>query len=250
MSGHSNILLSLGEAAAGNGLLTNLEAYWTMDDADISGSTLIDVHGTYDGTITGATTGVSGVVGEAFSFDGSGDYVNMGNVLNFDRTDAFSYALWMKKDSDGNLEFPISKVKHAVPFNGWELQLTTTDKPEFFLINNNPSNLIRVTATTATIKAADGWVHYVATYDGSSSASGVTQYINGSAIASTIVNNSLSSSTIFTWDLMIGRRPNLTGYDFDGDLDEIGIWSRELSSTDVAALYNGGSGLAYSSFTS
>jgi hypothetical protein len=30
-----------------------------------------------------------------------------------------------------------------------------------------------------------------------------------------------------------------------GDIDEVGIWSRVLTSTEVTQLYNGGAGLQY-----
>jgi hypothetical protein len=32
---------------------------------------------------------------------------------------------------------------------------------------------------------------------------------------------------------------------FDGTIDEVGIWNRSLSSSEVSELYNGGSGASY-----
>jgi len=43
----------------------------------------------------------------------------------------------------------------------------------------------------------------------------------------------------------LGKPSGLSTADFDGLIDEVGIWSRALNSTEVSELYNSGSGLAY-----
>jgi hypothetical protein len=50
-------------------------------------------------------------------------------------------------------------------------------------------------------------------------------------------------------DFSIGRR-NIPapGY-LDGTIDEVGFWKRLLTPVEMTALYNGGAGLAFSSFT-
>jgi hypothetical protein len=39
--------------------------------------------------------------------------------------------------------------------------------------------------------------------------------------------------------------PNISGGSFNGSIDEVGIWSRALTSSEVTSLYNSGSGRQY-----
>lgn len=248
MSGHSNILLSYGEAAAGNGLLTNLEAYWKLDDAS---ATQTDSHASYDGTITGATHSATGILNNAVSFDGSGDYINMGDVLDFERTDSFSISCWCKpaavtgaltlvakRDSGTGAGYGIVRRGSA---GGYYIG--------FDLGNSFSSNWLFVSGATTAVSSSATWYHVVCTYDGSSSASGVKIYVNGAAESLTTVYNSLSATTLTSYPFNIGSRNNGASQVWNGTLDEVGVWSRELSSTDVTVLNNGGSPLPYSSYT-
>lgn len=82
------------------------------------------------------------------------------------------------------------------------------------------------------------WYFWTATWD---SAGNLTLYKNGSSIASvaTTGNNKATSSTF-----NIGRAEDSTYYT-NGSIDEVGYWSRALTSTEVTTLYNLGNGLQY-----
>lgn len=66
--------------------------------------------------------------------------------------------------------------------------------------------------------------------------------VNGGTPVTQAYTNSISSS-INTRTLGAA-----TGYNFFGYLDEVGMWTRSLNSTEIACLYNSGAGLAYSDF--
>ena len=56
---------------------TNNDLYYSFDDDDLTGSNPQDLTGNYpDGTTSGATTGQTGLINEAFYFDGINDYVD------------------------------------------------------------------------------------------------------------------------------------------------------------------------------
>ena len=60
-------------------LSTGLEAYWTFNDDDLTGSDPDDVTGNgFDGTNNGATTSATGKIEEGFDYDGTNDYVATG----------------------------------------------------------------------------------------------------------------------------------------------------------------------------
>jgi len=58
----------------------------------------------------------------------------------------------------------------------------------------------------------------------------------------------VTDTSIFDSTAVFGVGTESTLDSFDGKIDEVGIWSRTLTSTEASQLYNGGSGLSYDSF--
>lgn len=82
---------------------------------------------------------------------------------------------------------------------------------------------------------SQNWYHLLYTYDGTSAAI----YVNGNLLGST----SKSWNTANSSNLFIGTRPDALNSFFHGKIDDIGVWNRVLSSTEIAAVYNGPTGL-------
>jgi hypothetical protein len=74
----------------------------------------------------------------------------------------------------------------------------------------------------------------------------MTTYHDGSVVAGTLTGSVPASIFNSSEPFIIGRYDN-DAY-ADGQIDEVGIWSRALSSTEVTKLYNGGAGLQYPFF--
>lgn len=234
-------------AVVANGLLTGLESYWKLDEAS---GTILDSHGSNDGTLTGATYGATGVINDAIDFDGTGDYITISDVLDFDYNEPFSIQCWYKPNSAStDNHFLVAKQESGGNFRGYALWRGGSGQNHrlLFELVSTPSNLLSFKGTTQLTNTSK-WYHIVATYDGSDAVSGMTLYIDGSSESSTGTTDSLSTTTVNAVDLVIGARG--TGQETDGVLDEVGIWSRELSASDVTTLYNSGSGTPYGDFTS
>jgi len=88
------------------------------------------------------------------------------------------------------------------------------------------------------LKVADtNWHHIVVTIDGSGNA---IVYYDASA------STTLTGAT--TRDPQDGSAigaQTITVRNFDGAIDEVGIWDKVLSQADVTAIYNSGSGIPY-----
>jgi hypothetical protein len=83
------------------------------------------------------------------------------------------------------------------------------------------------------------WYHISVVYN--AAAGTALFYVNGSQQGTT--QTGMETSIFNGGDaLWIGRGE---GKYLDGVMDELGIWSRALTSTEVTSLYNGGSGLQY-----
>ncbi len=210
-----------------------------------SGSTLSVITATTDGEEYRVTCFMEIYVVEQFGnyysllFGGTNEYVNMGNVLNFERTDAFSISLWCKTTT--NDKFLIAKNSGTAPYAGYAVYLnggTYTGAITFLLSNTSSTNEFQVFTTTATINNGN-WHHCICTYDGSSLVSGMHIYIDGEIVDLTIWKNTLTGSIITTAPFRIGQWDG-TGYAFEGNIDETSVYNKELSLPEVEAIYNSG----------
>jgi len=206
-----------------------------------SGSNIVIQTATPDGNIFRATCFMKVYGIEQFRneysllFDGSNEYVTMENVFDFDKTDAFSISCWVKKLNTAANAYIISKFD-ATPI-GWGMKITATGTIEMLLYRTSTTN--ETTVRTVSTSFDDGnWHHIVATMDGTGNASGITIYANGSVTPVTTVYNTLSSSISNTGSLNFSGRTNGASQVLNGYIDEVSIYDKELSLSEVQAIYN------------
>jgi hypothetical protein len=128
----------------------------------------------------------------------------------------------------------VDKANSTTPTNGWILYLTGDGRQLQFVADYTTTNLTRVSA--AGVLAFNTWQHVAVTWDGSPSASGVRLYLNGvevaysasTSAAGTRVDDALE-------DLKIGNDKS-RARTFNGRIDEVQVWNRALSASEVAAL--------------
>jgi hypothetical protein len=172
---------------------------------------------------------------ESLSFNGTSQYVGMGNVLGYDRTSVFSMSCWFKSTLAGRGHL-IGKQYYI----GYSIRLET-GKIYVLLANNwTTTNWM---AVQTPLNYNDGvWHHVLVTYSGSSNVAGIKVYIDGALIAMTTVRDTLTSGVTSTEPFQLGYGGYTTSRAYyAGLLDEVAVWSWELSALEAAAVYNGGS---------
>ena len=230
-----------------NFISADLISHWSFDgnadDSSGSGN---------NGVVSGAIL-TEGKSNQAYKFDGINDYINIINEASFDfeRTDKFSIALWLKPDSaDTSTQVPISKMRDASPFTGWDFVINYkgsipgtqgSNKPGYLtlqIVNKYSNNSIEVSTSSPT-KLNDGNYHYyVITYDSSSSANGVKIYEDGEKLPLTITRDNLISSILNNYKVTLGDRDGGdTGFSYKGLIDEVKIFNRTFSDLEINGLY-------------
>jgi len=220
--------------------LSNVYARWHLNES--SGTSVADDSGN-SRTATAVNTEdgdwVSGKLNNCISLDGVDEYINCGNIAGFERTDSFSIEAWINTTDDS--QNIVGKRNDGAPFRGYELQMLS-GKIYFLLCNDSAGgNVLQVYTTTVTVN--DGaWHHVVATYDGTSDAYGINVYIDNSLVSLTVQLNALSATIQNSENFNIGARRGINKF-FNGLIDEVVIYDKELSSSEVAYRYNSGSGI-------
>ncbi len=221
-------------------LLEDLVAYWKFDEN--TGTVADDATGNGNtGTITDATWAV-GKINSCLLFDGSNDYVSLGNPVDlaFDQATPFSVAFWAKV-SLNNAYRLIGALGVASVYQGWSI--VQNGGIEIQLIHNNSTGNYIVGISAGNIHDGN-WHHTTCTYDGSSKLAGCKVYIDAVPQPFVGTTDALTGSFASTTPIDIGRDQTVGQY-LNGNLDEIGIWKRVLQSSEILTLYNYGNGLQY-----
>jgi len=215
-------------------------AQWKFNEG--SGTTAYDsTDNNNDGTLTGDPTWIDGKYGSALSFDGTNDYVNMGDVsiLNFERTNPFSISGWFKHTVTGVNQIILSKQQGTSPARGWRVMLGTDDKLSLYLYNNpDTSNFIGATTVSA-FTDANTWVQFTTTYDGSNTNAGINIYINGVLTSVTPSLATLTDTIQTSVSVNIGARDNGYLY-FNGSIDDVRIYNYVRTADEIRLDYNAG----------
>jgi hypothetical protein len=182
----------------------------------------------------------------SLSFDGTNDHVILSNSssYNFDRTDPFTIAAWVKSISaspsspmavlgkinvTGTVKGYVFWVRGDIAGDPYELELQG---------DSGMSKEIRVRIP----RPSDiGWHHVVWTYDGSGLASGVRGYVDGVLQTRTTITDNLDRTMLTSRQLQFGARDG-TNNPFAGSLDDARIYDRVLTGQEVASLAAGCSG--------
>jgi len=187
--------------------------------------------------------GASGKWNSSLNFDGSDDYVNMGDPSELDITGAVSLSAWIKPDSvDGAYRIvgDADGANCGYPCGGYSL--TTNGSNVYFefgdsLAGGNSGNWDQGLASN--VLTAGSWAHVVGTWDGTTGANGMKMYVNGRHVASaTAVQTVIAHSTP---DLAIGARHQsndvYSGF-FPGQIDDVRIYNYASTDDQVQQVMN------------
>lgn len=168
----------------------------------------------------------------ALDFDGSDDQVT---VANASALVANSTALTM-----GFWVYPTTNSSGWPNFDGYAGFRNDVDA-DFYILqlgsNNVEARIRNSGGTNYTITYNSGlnlntWNHLVLTYNGST----LTLYHDGAFASSIPATGTISSATEA---FNIGFTPfSGNNFYFDGQIDDLGLWSRALSASEVSTLYN------------
>jgi hypothetical protein len=209
------------QAALNDGLV----GYWNFEEG--SGTTVHDLSGNgHDATFTGSPQWVSGKGQYALQFDGNDDYIEIPNTSSLNLQSAFTLSAWVKYTAnESNYEHAIFSKHNCGTGNGFALE-TYLGKPMFFLVGS------RVVPTSS---YNDGEWHYIVgtyTYDNATA----SLYIDGDFICSGII--SYNSTNSVNWRIAASTPNGYYPCLFNGTIDEVRIYDRALSASEVAALDN------------
>jgi hypothetical protein len=219
------------------GIAVNLLAYWACEEA--SGTRVDAVSGTYNLTDNNTVGSATGKIGTAADFEADNSEF-LSNTSGIVVTGTWTISLWLKPETlpaDYQAVFSRDDSAGAPLRHQSTIYLTPAGKMAVYV---DPGNVHFDPGVT--VLSVGNWYHLVVTFD--TSGVGLVGYINGS-VEDTVASPGFSDNNSVPFN--VGKEIYLfaSGRYFDGLIDEIGFWQRALTSTEVAWLYNAGSGRSY-----
>tara|TARA_R100001443_G_scaffold109165_1_gene120315 strand:- start:2536 stop:3732 length:1197 start_codon:yes stop_codon:yes gene_type:complete len=183
---------------------------------------------------------------KSISLDGTNEYLFVNDTFSSTFTDSFSISVWVKVD-DGEPAATkyICGSSNSTSQDEVFIKISTAGLLGFVVKSDNDTGL-RETDAAVFADGANDWKHIVCTATKSGSGNTLlTIYVNGSVVASNADSELTEANhTNFSTDIQfaIGALNNngTRQGNFDGGVDEFGLWSSALSANAVSALYNNG----------
>jgi len=187
-----------------------------------------DVVGGNNGTTAGMVSYGTGKIDQAIILDGVDDYVDCGAGASLNITGAVTVSAWIRLSAVG--------VDHKIAGNqdgttgGYKLGVFNSDVIEFEIRTSANAAVLNRSVAGGTALAAGTWYHVAGVY---SEGNYIRTYVDGMLDREMATTEILGSST---GTLKMGREPFSDLYFFKGLMDEVRIYSRALSDTEVAWL--------------
>jgi len=202
--------------------LADLVGHWRFDEG--SGTIAYDSSGNgNDGTFNGAPQWVVGHFGGALEFDGSDDYVAIGDL---DLTGSFTLTFWMRPSSlaGGWHSVVMKEYDYGFEFDGTNLLAR---------VGNGAGGWGATVSTTISTPAI--WYHAALTWSGSD----LEMFIDASRVGqNTGTHVSNNNPLLFgSW--------NTSAEFFNGIIDDVRIYNHALTEPEIRAAMEGGKGYPY-----
>lgn len=210
-------------------LADNIVSYWKFDASDST-----DALGVNNGTDTSITySSGNGKINVGAGFNGTSSKItSAGTSFPLLASNRTINAWFNSATLPSNANQTIFSYGLPVMNQGMILLIADSGGTKYASFAGYSNDL-----TVAQAMSASTWYMITGTFDGTTA----RLYFNGTEIG----NANKSTWATVTGRPSIGNTMQDQGDFFNGAIDEVGIWSRTLSATEVTELYNGGAGFQY-----
>jgi len=208
-----------------------LVGYWTFDEG--TGLRANDFSGKNNyGTLSGTTkpTWVSGKHGKALSFDGSSGYVK--STITNGLSGSFTMSAWVKLNTTANDKAVLASNVSSYS-NYWaELAQSVSNRWVAYLYDGTNNPVVGSAVNTLQVGV---WTHIVFVRDVSQDK--LLLYLDGQSAATPVTDTTTSVPVYSEFDVGWTQAHGFT----NGLIDDVRIYNRALSATEVYNLYKSGS---------
>lgn len=236
-------------------LATSLSGYWELEESTAS-STWTDSHGTNNLSNNSSGSGVTSATGKQgnagdFEFSNS-EYLSISHASSsgLDGMNELSFSAWFKAEALTATYPMIAGIfDDSSSERGWCMTILSS-KPRLYVSDNggNTGGSDLQSVDSGVTVSTGTWYHVVGTFQGTNAGGSgdLNIYVNG--VFQGNATSTLTSVNDSTADYRIGHVTQFasgTNHYFDGVIDEVAVWSKELTIGEIRALYGYGTPPVY-----
>lgn len=224
-------------------LPTGLKAFWEMEETS---GTRTDSHGTNNLTDNNTVTTGTGKMGtySAKFTRANSESLSIADNADVNPTSDVSFSCWVKftTTTSGQIRCFFGKDGGATTrgYAAWFINSAGTHKLVFF-VSQNGSTGEELQVTLGSTLSTGIWYHVCGVWDASTST--VEFYVDGVSVGTATGTRTAIHDNAAAF--YVGRFGNYSGDYTDAELDDLGLWHKTLTSSEVTDLYSSGSGLPY-----
>ncbi|MBD3361425.1 hypothetical protein GF358_01405, partial [Candidatus Woesearchaeota archaeon] len=227
----SHKLELLGDPTLGLVDETGLKGYWTFDSSSGSNATnATDSSGQGNhGNVSSAIFTNEGRFKEAYSFDGNNDYIDLGgNKVNIPDNQTWTFSAWVKAKG-----FDSYQGIYGNTLSGSEYErLQYKDDVTTFYWSDKSNTGGGTDVTWSGDLGLNKWYHVALVCDGTES-NNLELYLDSTSLGKQ------TSTDTETTIRRIGSRGSTSANLWNGTIDEVRVYNRSLSASEVENLYSG-----------
>ncbi len=232
---------SLTNDSTQDALNTSLISYWTLDETSTGAGAVARNDSEPTGTARNLTDNNTTASGAGLLNNGADFELSNSESLSIaDNSDvdlssgtSFSFSAWVRHESTNTTELILSQYG-AAGNRSYAMQYSPTSDRYQMLLSNDGTAITTLTCTNATGPQLATWHHVVVTYSSSTHDLKIYQDAGTPSVA-TYSSGLFNSASTFR----IGATA-VPGAYWDGIIDEVGFWKRELTSGEISHIYNSG----------
>ncbi len=189
-------------------------------------------------TGNGGTQKITGYIRKGAAFNGSSSYINLNNTNSLGLSDIRTVSVWIKTTStSGSTIYAIGQTGISNAYAWFSVSSQSDGKIQAGYCQSNGGWRNAKKASFATND--NNWHNITFVTSGDYTNGGGTLYIDGQEDTSaTTVNDVGSAISVFTGTSTIGRYSSQNINYFNGSIDQVRIFDKAISSSEVTTLYN------------
>ena len=212
-------------------ITAGLVGWWTMDSSDISGTALFDKSKNgQNGTLVNGPTIAPGKIGQSLRFNGIDNYVQVEDDPSLDGFTEFTASLWGKQNSIVEGGGLFRKWVDTSGNRSYDIYTSAINEITIRISSNGSTRETHVSANDCGFTSNGEWTYIAVTFNAGS----ISYYKNG-VLCDT---DSGAITSIFNSPQTLRFGQNESAIYFDGWLDDIRLYNRALSDTEIRDLYD------------
>lgn len=179
--------------------------------------------------------GTTGKINGSLDFDGTNDYVDIGDIdaIDFNGDVSFSISTWVNRSTFNTIDTIVAKDNDVTSLTdvGYTMYIGPGDTVNF---HSGTGSIQVCSATSTQLITSTGWNHIAGVFDAANNTCYV--YINGGTPATGPQNGNPTASSL---SLRIGTESDGEN-PFDGQIDDVRIFNYPLTRTQIKEIMNNG----------